>query len=188
MVNHEVFYYLSNECVHIDPEQISIKTARELLVRHPYLQHLRMKEFELSVLKSLWLWEDCPILSLQLDKCSHVHMHLSPSHQLQSRRRTCRTLILFTAFSSVYSYRTKWLTVSLLSCPQRHMDILHNYHSQSWGSQATLWLVQNRDLLWYSSQSEKLSPSIHKTQHHKVSWMITVYPGGIKGLQTGSEW
>lgn len=124
MVNHEVFYYLSNECVHIDPEQISIKTARELLVRHPYLQHLRMKEFELSVLKSLWLWEDCPILSLQLDKCSRVHMHLSPSHQLQSRRRTCRTLILFTAFSSVYSYRTKWLTVSLLSCPQRHMDIL----------------------------------------------------------------
>lgn len=80
-----------------------------------------------------------------------------------------RTLILFTAFSSVYSYHTKWLTVSLLSYPQRHVDILHNYHSQSWGSQATLWLAQNRNLLWYSSQSGKTSPSIHKTPHQKVS-------------------
>lgn len=78
-----------------------------------------------------------------------------------------RTLILFTAFSSVYSYHIKWLTMLLLSCPQRPVDILHKHRSQGWGSLAMLWLVQNRNLLLYSSQSERTSLSIHKTLHHK---------------------
>lgn len=78
-----------------------------------------------------------------------------------------RTLILFTAFSSVYSDHIKWLTTLLLPCPQRPVDILHKHDSQGWGSLAVLWLVQNRDLLLYSSQSERTSLSIHKTLHHK---------------------
>lgn len=97
------------------------------------------------------------------------------------------TLIPLTAFSSIYSHHTRWLTVSLLSCPQRHKDLLHNYHSQSRASETALWLAEKRDLLWYTSQSEETSLSIHKTLHHQVSWMIkglTVHLQWAKGLQT----
>lgn len=176
---------------------MNIITAGKLLVRHPYLQYLRIKESELSVFKSLWLRKDCPILSMQLDKCPYVHMHLSPSHQFQSQRLSklgylilkYRTLILFTAFSSVYSYHIKWLTMLLLSYPQRPVDILHKHHSQSWGSQAMLWLVQNRDLFCYSSQSERTSLSIHKPLHHKVSPVIKEFSlaWGNQGTAKGSK-
>lgn len=111
----------------------------------------------------------CSWINAHMSTCI-CHLPITSNHEGEPETiLKHRTLILFTAFSSVYSYHTKWLTVSLLSCPQRHVDILHNYHSQSWGSQATFWLAQNRNLLWYFSQSGKTSLSIHKTLHHKVS-------------------